>query len=62
MDDEEWSEDDTETVVGTCDRCGEEKPLQRRTDPFVREGIIDDDGDAEWHVCRPCYEQRCDDV
>lgn len=60
-DDEEWPDDEPETVVTECERCGKVRPCQMVVDPFVVEGIRDALAVEElW--CRPCFEQRADDV
>jgi hypothetical protein len=61
MEEEQWDENATATIVGTCDRCHETRPLQQVIDPFVSEGIVDGELDKEWW-CYPCFSRRADDV
>jgi hypothetical protein len=57
---EDWA-DDPETREGTCSYCGKGRPVRLRVDPFVAEGIDDGPEVEEW-VCRPCYQDRLDEV
>lgn len=59
---EQWGEDDAETFVGTCERCGEHRPLQWVGDPFAIERITDESSEEVHAWCRPCWELRCGDV
>jgi len=57
---EEWIDYD-DIYDGKCERCGNDQKVRRVIDPFVREGIIDDDG--KYHIwCYECYDQRLMDV
>jgi hypothetical protein len=61
-DDRDWPFDSTGTIEGTCERCGERRPLRCVHDPFARERIIDRDPDETHRWCKPCLELRRDDV
>jgi len=59
----QWDINDEGTIVGECESCGRTLPLREVVDPFEAEGIIppeDAEGPQFW--CRPCFDQRRDDV
>lgn len=56
---EQWDADPN-TTIGRCERCGEERPCQWLTDPFVIEGICEDSGPVFW--CYECHDERWGDV
>lgn len=58
---EHWDEDDPETTMTECQRCGERRPCQLVIDPFVVEGISEGPDVKEWW-CWPCFELRSDDI
>jgi hypothetical protein len=60
MDAEQWPEDDPETTVRKCGICGQVRPCQRRSEPFVVEAILRDGPDGKKFWCLPCYDQRWD--
>ena len=58
---EEWP-DGGDTFVGVCDVCGERRPVQEATYPFVAEGIHEPRDDNWRFWCRPCFSSRSGDV
>ncbi len=59
----DWSENDLDTLNGTCERCGELRKVQLVTDKFTDEGISDFEPNGTLHAwCKPCWQLRCDDV
>lgn len=62
---EQWDTAEPDTRVGRCEwRYGEVRPLKLRTDPFVDEGIFEPDPDRPggYWFCKPCYDERREDV
>jgi hypothetical protein len=54
----EWADPD---FTGTCDHCGQVRPVVMRPDPYMAE--VDPDAPSDVSAwCMPCYSARQDDV
>ena len=46
---------------GTCDQCGETKPVTNTSDPFTSDVNPDEPNEpSDW--CEDCYSDRADDI
>ncbi len=59
-----WSKDDRLSLIGKCESCGKTRQIvQLVTDRFIDERISDFEPEGTLHAwCKPCWQQRCDDV